>query len=91
MGKKAYRLYNLKPLGQRPREIPSDPNFMTPNVLAYFKLQKGYAELAKGRGIVGDAIYGVTVRPDPDHARSRSGALARRGDRGREGSRGLGC
>lgn len=44
------------------------PNFMTPKVLAYYKLKTGqYAEISEGTGIQRQAIYGVTVRPVVDH------------------------
>jgi hypothetical protein len=40
-------------------------NFMTPQVLGYYKLRRGYAELSTGTGFRHEPIYGVTVRPDP--------------------------
>ena len=39
-------------------------NFMTPNVIEFFKLRHGYAELSEGRGIEHEPIFGVTVKPD---------------------------
>lgn len=39
-------------------------NFMTPNVIAYFKLREGYAELSRGTGLYDQPIFGVTVRPE---------------------------
>lgn len=47
-------------------------NFMTPTVLGFYKLRKGYAELSTGEGMSRQPIYGVTVRPDePVNARSK--------------------
>lgn len=47
-------------------------NFMTPQILGYYKLAVGYAELSTGTGFHGDTIYGVTVRPEtPDDRRSQ--------------------
>jgi hypothetical protein len=37
-------------------------NFMTPDVIAYYKLYKGYAELSDGTGFNRQPIYGVTVQ-----------------------------
>ena len=60
-------------------------NIMTPEVLAHYKLRKGWwAELSQGRGIEGEPIYGVTIRmlggarltPDPSKLLySRAAAL----------------
>lgn len=36
-------------------------NFMCPNRLKYFKTKYHAIELSKGRGIMGQAIYGVSV------------------------------
>lgn len=49
-----------------PSGVFQGKNFMTPNVLGYFKLRPGYgyAELSEGRGMDGERIFGVTVRPD---------------------------
>lgn len=48
-----------------PRGLFQGTNFMTPNVIGYFKLRKGlgYAELSHGTGINNQPIYGVTIRP----------------------------
>lgn len=46
-------------------------NFMTPHVIAYYKLRKGYAELSEGTGMSRQPIYGVTVHPDSDRTRSK--------------------
>ena len=56
-----------------PKGTFSGVNIMTPEVLAYYKLRKGWAELSQGRGMEGEPIYGVTIRmlggdrltPDP--------------------------
>lgn len=61
-----------------PRQVFRGNNFMTPTVLAYYRLALGsrrvvYAELSEGRGMHGEPIFGVTVRrpngdrltPDP--------------------------
>lgn len=37
-------------------------NIMTPEVIDYYKLSSGYAELSEGRGIYKEKIFGVTVR-----------------------------
>ena len=50
----------------KPAGVFRGQNFMTPDVVAYYKLGKGYAELSKGE-FLGNDIYGVTVGPDmPD-------------------------
>lgn len=58
-------------------------NFMTPDVLGFYKLRRelGYAELSEGRGIDHQPIFGVTVKPDTEHklsklCHSRAEALA---------------
>lgn len=47
-----------------PRGIFRGTNFMTPDVIAYFKLRHGlgWAELTSGTGIEHEPIFGVTVR-----------------------------
>lgn len=55
----------------KPHGIFKGRNIMTPNSEGYFKLKEGYAELSSGRGIYNDPIFGVTVRPDPAHERSK--------------------
>lgn len=47
-----------------PRGLFRGKNFMTPNVLGYYKLREGYAELSEGRGMSNQPIFGVTVKPD---------------------------
>jgi hypothetical protein len=69
--------------GSPPRGLFRGTNFMTPTVLAYFKLRhgSGWAELSEGRGMSNQLIYGVTVRPDTTEPRrsklfqSRSAAM----------------
>jgi hypothetical protein len=57
---------------QKPQGVFKGRNFMTPDVLMYFKLRKGYAELSEGTGLNRQPIFGVTVEPDtPDRARSK--------------------
>lgn len=53
------------------RKLFPGKNIMTPDVLSYYKLRKGYAELSYGTGMRHQPIYGVTVKPDPDHAISK--------------------
>lgn len=58
-----------------PKGTFTGKNFMTPAVIGYFRLTEGWAELASGRGLMGQTSYGVTVRtghdqrlsPDPSH------------------------
>jgi len=57
-------LYDVKPVGRVPSGLFEGDNFMTPNRLGFFKLRVGYAELAEGRGMSQQPIFGVTVRPD---------------------------
>lgn len=38
-------------------------NIMTPTILGYYKIAKGYAELSEGTGISRQSIFGVTIRP----------------------------
>lgn len=54
---------NLQPVS-RPLGVFRGTNVMTPNVLGYYKLNIGYAELSTGRGFDGNKLFGVTVRPD---------------------------
>lgn len=47
-------------------------NFMTPDILGFYKLREGYAELSTGEGMSRQPVYGVTVIPDePVNARSK--------------------
>jgi len=58
-----------------PNGVFQNVNFMTPNIRAYYKLKKGYAELSEGVGMHAEPIFGVTVRsylgerfnPDPSN------------------------
>jgi hypothetical protein len=53
-----------------PRGLFKGTNFMTPNVLAYYKIAGGrYAELSEGRGMLNQPIFGVTVEPDTEKPR----------------------
>ena len=60
---------------KRRQSVPAgtfvDRNFMTPTLLGYYKLRKGFAELSTGEGLHREPIFGVTVSPDPDHAMSK--------------------
>lgn len=49
------------------KKVVKGKNFMTPNVLGYYKIKNGAAELAKGEGITGNIMYGVTVVQDNEH------------------------
>ena len=49
-----------------PKGTFRNTNILTPNVVGYFRLPGGWAELSKGLGINGDVIYGVTVRKGLD-------------------------
>jgi hypothetical protein len=54
----------MRVLASAPRGLFPGRNFMTPDIESYFKLAKGYAELARGVGMYNEPIFGVTVRPD---------------------------
>ena len=56
---------------RKPHGFFDGKNFITPEVLGYYRLAKGYAELSKGKGINGQFIYGVTVQPDEDRTKSK--------------------
>jgi len=56
-------LYDVKPCA-KPKGVFKGGNFMTPNVLGFYKLRVGYAELSEGTGMDHQLIFGVTVRPD---------------------------
>lgn len=77
---------DLRPL--RPTNQPSrvfiGRNFMTPNIIGYFRLRVGFAELSTGTGMANQPIWGVTIRksngsrlsPDPsDCFQSKQDAL----------------
>lgn len=56
-----------------PRGVFKGTNMMTPTVIGYVKVARGWVEFSKGRGIEDEPIFGVTVRdsngeqlsPDP--------------------------
>ena len=43
------------------RSIVKNPNFMTPQVYAYYGIPNGEVELSKGRGFMSHVFWGVTV------------------------------
>jgi len=45
----------------KPKGIFQGNNFMTPNILAYYRTRRGYAELSEGTGFSREPIFGVTV------------------------------
>lgn len=49
------------------KNIVKGENFMTPNVLGYYKIKNGSTELSQGEGFTGNTIYGVTVVRDNEH------------------------
>jgi hypothetical protein len=49
-----------------PRGLFRGRNFMTPDIVGYYKLRDGYAELSVGEGFTRETIYGVTVRPETE-------------------------
>lgn len=51
-------------------------NFMTPNIVGYWKLARGYAELSTGTGIYNQPIYGVTVRPEDGRSKLFDSSVA---------------
>ena len=61
----------LKQRQSVPKGTFEGKNFMTPKVLSYYKLRKGYAELSQGEGMKREPIFGVTVSPDPERAISK--------------------
>lgn len=61
-----------KRLSSKPREFRGlDANFMTPNVLSYWRVGKLAVELSKGYGFDHNAIYGVTVKGSGDEKHDR--------------------
>lgn len=54
-----------------PRGLFRGANFMTPDVLACYRLRRGYAEISQGTGISRQPIFGVTVRPKDAPSRSQ--------------------
>lgn len=57
----AKQLSQSEAVAQFKRAYHGSRNFMTPDVLGYFPLRNGCAELSRGRGFEGETIYGVTV------------------------------
>lgn len=55
----------------KPPGLFAGKNFMTPDVINYYKLIVGYAELSEGTGLNHQPIFGVTVKPDVANTRSR--------------------
>lgn len=49
------------------KNVVKGKNFMTPDILGYYKIKNGAAELSKGEGITGSTMYGVTVVKDNEH------------------------
>jgi len=42
-------------------------NFMTPDILGYYKIKYGSVELSTGKGFSGGTMYGVTVVKEGIH------------------------
>lgn len=45
------------------RKLVGKPNFMTPDLIGYYKIKNGEAELTKG-SFMSNVLYGVTVVQD---------------------------
>lgn len=58
------------------KNIVKGKNFMTPNVIGYYKIKNGAAELSKGEGFTGSMMYGVTVVKDNEHNHELSQAFS---------------
>jgi hypothetical protein len=50
-------------IGSVPAGTFGSPNIMTNKVEAYYKIKGGYVELSSGRGLRGNGLWGVSVRP----------------------------
>lgn len=72
---KTIESYAVKPLARAPKGLFDGDNFMTPNLLGFYKLRDGYAELSEGRGMNNQPIFGVTVRPEPAEYEKRRSRL----------------
>jgi hypothetical protein len=48
------------------KKVVKSANFMTPNILSFYDIAGGVAELSTGEGFTGK-IYGVTVVKDGKH------------------------
>jgi hypothetical protein len=59
----------MRKLRKRPEGHFDGVNFMTPNIIGYYRLQDGYAELSEGLGMNRTPIYGVTISPHRDLSR----------------------
>lgn len=55
----------------KPKGVFTGRNFMTRDIVGYYRLRDGYAELSRGEGLFHQPIFGVTVKPDPDYTRSQ--------------------
>ncbi len=49
------------------KSVVKGRNFMTPNVLGYYKIKNGAVELSTGKGFTDNMLYGVTVVKDNEH------------------------
>lgn len=65
----------LKRLGLPPQGLFPGKNIMTPNIIGYVQLRRGWAELSEGRGMSQQPIFGVTVRPDANDPKERRSKL----------------
>ena len=55
------------------RKVVRGNNFITPDIIGYFLISDGAAELSKGRGILTpDPLYGVTVVQNGAHDYDKS-------------------
>lgn len=52
-------------------------NFMTPEILAFYKLRTGlgYAELSEGTGFRHEPIFGVSIRPHDRNGNDRGSKM----------------
>ena len=57
--------------GRPPKGLFEGHNFMTPDIVCYYRLAKGWAELSTGTGMRHQEIFGVTVKPDEANVLSR--------------------
>lgn len=64
---------SLKPIARPDVFNGAGKNFMTPDIINYYKLRSGYgyAELSEGEGFHREPIYGVTIRPEQKPSLSR--------------------
>jgi hypothetical protein len=59
----------MRKLKERPEGHFDGVNIMTPNIIAYYRLQDGYAELSEGLGMDRTPLYGVTISPLRERSR----------------------